>query len=199
MAKPKKFKREERKGKSRRDYVDKEEFYNELVLYRKQVNHAKENNLPEPQPSDRIGKMIMLIVNRVLTSHRFSGYTDLWKDEMRSEAIYSACRSIKNFDPEVSKNPFAYFTTAVYYVFYNVIKREKKEALLRLNHSREDKEDYVSTGADGFQYRVPEQVHTKIDGIGQDWEDDEMLEEPREKKKRKAKQKKGGQFHPSCY
>lgn len=37
----------------------------------------------------------------------------------------------RNFDPEKSKNPFAYFTQIVYYAFLRRIAREKKQLYLK--------------------------------------------------------------------
>ena len=34
---------------------------------------------------------------------------------------------IDNFDPNKSKNPFAYFTTIIYYAFLRRIQKEKKQ------------------------------------------------------------------------
>ena len=73
-----------------------------------------------------------------------------------------------NFDPEKSKNPFAYFTQMIYYAFLRRIEREKKQAFIKFklmeenddgtfskwfkenyfdkdsNKSEEDVEDYFS-------------------------------------------------------
>ena len=36
-----------------------------------------------------------------------------------------------NFDPEKSKNPFAYFTQIIYYAFIRRIQKEKKQQLVK--------------------------------------------------------------------
>lgn len=38
---------------------------------------------------------------------------------------------IKNFDPEKSKNPFAYFTQIIYYAFIRRIQKEKKQTYIK--------------------------------------------------------------------
>ena len=134
----------------------------ELVEYNRQRKEAEAKGLPEPRPSDKIGECIMLLVDRIIKSHRFNGYTDLWKDEMRSEGIYSACRSIKTFDTDKYDNPFAYFTTAVYYTFYGVIAKEKKNHSTAIRYNTQEHSDYTEIGADGFRYQVPEGVHDKL-------------------------------------
>lgn len=161
----KKYKREEKTEKTSRDYIDKDEFYTALVDYNKQLQNFRVNNYPkekEPVASDYIGKCFIQIVENLLRSHRFKGYTDLWKDEMRAEAIISCIKSLKNFDVEKTKNPFSYFTTVAYYTFYNVIKREKQFHQTALDSFVELHTDYTDIGADGFTYYIPDEIHNKL-------------------------------------
>lgn len=165
-----KYKREEKTKKGKNDYVDKERFYQALVEYKQQRIDAEEKGLPEPRPSDEIGLYIMKIVDRVIKSGRFNGYTDTWKDEMRAESIYSAVKSIKNFDVDKGKNPFAYFTTSTFYTCYNVIAKLKKNQQVSIDYNTETHNDYTNIGADGFYYDVPEIIHDNLvnRGIGYD-------------------------------
>lgn len=158
-----KYKRHEKKVKDERDYVDKDKFYAALVEYNQQIKEAEANYLPEPIPSDYIGQCIMMIVDRVIKSHRFKGYTDLWKDEMRSEALVSAVKSIKKFDVERFDNPFAYFTTIVYYNFYNTINKERKAHKVAMEHTREENLNYTEIGADGFTYHVSDVILERME------------------------------------
>jgi hypothetical protein len=50
---------------------------------------------------------------------------------MASEAIYLCLRYAKNFNPEISKNPFAYFTQIAWSGFIKIIKQEKKVSNLK--------------------------------------------------------------------
>ena len=38
---------------------------------------------------------------------------------------------MNNFNPEKSKNPFAYFTQIIYYAFIRRIQKEKKQSLVK--------------------------------------------------------------------
>ena len=42
-------------------------------------------------------------------------------------AVENCIQYIDNFDPEKSKNPFAYFTQIIYYAFLRRIQKEKKQ------------------------------------------------------------------------
>ena len=46
---------------------------------------------------------------------------------MICDGIENCLQYIDNFDPEKSKNPFAYFTQIIYYAFLRRIQKEKKQ------------------------------------------------------------------------
>ena len=46
---------------------------------------------------------------------------------MISDGIENCVQYIHNFDPEKSKNPFAYFTQVIHYAFLRRIQKEKKQ------------------------------------------------------------------------
>ena len=46
---------------------------------------------------------------------------------MISDGIENCVQYIHNFDPEKSKNPFAYFTQIIHYAFLRRIQREKRQ------------------------------------------------------------------------
>ena len=47
---------------------------------------------------------------------------------MISDGIENCLQYVKNFNPEKSKNPFAYFTQIIYYAFLRRIAKEKKQS-----------------------------------------------------------------------
>ena len=51
----------------------------------------------------------------------------MYKDDMICDGIENCIQYIDNFDPEKSKNPFAYFTQIVYYAFLRRIAKEKRQ------------------------------------------------------------------------
>jgi DNA-directed RNA polymerase specialized sigma24 family protein len=51
----------------------------------------------------------------------------MFKDDMICDGIENCVRYVHNFNPEKSKNPFAYFTQIIYYAFLRRIQQEKKQ------------------------------------------------------------------------
>jgi DNA-directed RNA polymerase specialized sigma24 family protein len=50
---------------------------------------------------------------------------------MISDGIENCIQYIKNFNPEKSSNPFAYFTQIIYYAFIRRIQKEKKQLYIK--------------------------------------------------------------------
>ena len=50
---------------------------------------------------------------------------------MISDGIENCLQYVKNFNPEKSHNPFAYFTQIIYYAFLRRITKEKKQTHVR--------------------------------------------------------------------
>ena len=98
------------------NYINNEEFYNRLVEWR----NSGEEKIP-----DDIALCLMKICNNLARNAKFSGYT--WKDEMIGDALYSCIRFVRNFDPEKSKNPFAFFSQIAYNSFAKRIGIENQK------------------------------------------------------------------------
>ena len=113
-------------------YVDNKVLYTEMIKYLGKLNSAKEQDLPKseyPRVSHYIGKAIYMIANKLATKPNFSGYS--YKDEMVSDGIENCLMYLHNFDPDKSKNPFAYFTTIIYYAFLRRIQKEQKQQYIK--------------------------------------------------------------------
>lgn len=115
--------------KPRTHYVDNKKLYTEMILYLNKLNDAKENDTKLPRVSEYVGKTIYLIATRLATKPNFAGYS--YKDEMISDGIENCLMYLHNFDPDKSKNPFAYFTTIIYYAFLRRIQREQKQQYIK--------------------------------------------------------------------
>ena len=50
---------------------------------------------------------------------------------MISDGIENSLMYIDNFDPEKSRNPFAYFTQIIYFAFVRRITKEKKQQKIK--------------------------------------------------------------------
>jgi hypothetical protein len=102
-------------------YVDNEKFLEDIVDYKKKIKYAKENMLEKPRVSEYIGKCIWLITENLARKPRFMNYSFI--DEMKSDAIENCFLYFDNFNPDISKNPFAYFTQIIYYAFHRRISK----------------------------------------------------------------------------
>ena len=69
----------------------------------------------------------------------FINYT--YRDEMIADGIENCLQYIHNFNPDKSKNPFAYFTQIIYYAFLRRIAKEKKQS--HVKHEMISKQEYV--------------------------------------------------------
>jgi hypothetical protein len=118
-----------KKPKARTHYVDNKKLYTEMIIYLNQLAEAKKQGSELPRVSEYIGKTIYLIANRLATKPNFAGYS--YKDEMISDGIENCLMYLHNFDPDKSKNPFAYFTTIIYYAFLRRIQREQKQQYIK--------------------------------------------------------------------
>lgn len=112
-------------GKTVTNYVDNDTFCNAIVAWNKSCKEAQEQGKKIPIMTDIIGIQIEKMAEGLSHRYNFRNYTYI--DEMKSDAIYMACRAIKNFDPEKSTNAFGYFTFVMWRAMTSRIKAEKKE------------------------------------------------------------------------
>ena len=106
-------------------YVNNKELLEALIVYRAKVAHAKENDLPKPRITNYLGECFLKIATHLSYKPNFVNY--MFRDDMISDGIENCVQYIHNFDPEKSKNPFAYFTQIIHYAFLRRIQKEKKQ------------------------------------------------------------------------
>jgi hypothetical protein len=109
---------------------------------------------------------------------------------MISDGIENAVMCVRNFDPEKSKNPFAYFTQVIYFAFIRRIQKEKKQLYVK----HKVVENSVMTGQ-----AVNASEHSDVGGaayidLNNDYMNNfvENYEASMEKKKKEKQQKKEG-------
>ena len=106
-------------------YVNNKELLQALIVYREKVAHAKENVLPKPRITNYLGECFLKIATHLSYKPNFVNY--MFRDDMISDGIENCVQYIHNFDPEKSRNPFAYFTQIIHYAFLRRIQKEKKQ------------------------------------------------------------------------
>ena len=110
-------------------YVDNKKFLAAIVERKVLLKEAEDEDDPKPQISNYLGECILKIANHLSYRPNFINYT--YKEEMISDGIENCLQYIDNFDPEKSKNPFAYFTQIIYYAFIRRIAKEKKQQKIK--------------------------------------------------------------------
>ena len=110
-------------------YIDNEEFLKEMIIYKREFDEAKSKNELPPMISEYLGECFMKIAQRLSFRPNFINYA--FKDDMISDGIENCVQYIKNFNPEKSSNPFAYFTQIIYYAFIRRIQKEKKQLYIK--------------------------------------------------------------------
>ena len=106
-------------------YVNNRELLEALIVYRAKVAHAKENDLAKPRITNYLGECFLKIATHLSYKPNFVNY--MFREDMISDGIENCVHYKHNFDPEKSKNPFAYFTQIIHYAFLRRIQKEKKQ------------------------------------------------------------------------
>ncbi len=110
-------------------YVNNKEFLQAMIDWKASVLEAEANDESRPQVTNYIGECFLKIANHLSYRPNFINYT--YREEMISDGIENCLQYIDNFDPEKSKNPFAYFTQIIYFAFVRRITREKKQSKIK--------------------------------------------------------------------
>ena len=125
--------------KQKPHYVDNKKFLQAMVEWRETwPNELKETI--KPPVSNYVGECFLKIATHLSCRPNFINYT--YRDEMISDGIENCLQYAQNFNPEKSKNPFAYFTQIIYYAFLRRIQKEKKQTHVR--NKIIEKSNYVS-------------------------------------------------------
>ena len=106
-------------------YVNNKEFLAAIVEYKEKVALAAEKGEAKPRITNYLGECFLKIATHLSFKPNFVNY--MFKDDMVCDGIENCVQYINNFNPEKSKNPFAYFTQIIYYSFLRRIQKEKKQ------------------------------------------------------------------------
>ena len=120
-------------------YVNNKDFLAAIVEYRMRVRKAAQKENPDitdeelknwsspnkPRITNYLGECFLKIATHLSYKPNFVNY--MFREDMICDGIENCLQYIDNFDPEKSKNPFAYFTQIIYYAFLRRIQKEKKQ------------------------------------------------------------------------
>ena len=148
-------------------YVNNKEFLEALVVFKAKCLAAKEAGEQRPQISNYIGECFLKIATHLSYKPNFVNY--MFREDMICDGIENCVQYIENFNPEKSKNPFAYFTQIIYYAFLRRIQKEKRQ--LEIKNKIIEKSGYNevfddSNKIDGDKYSdynsIKDAVHAKL-------------------------------------
>ena len=112
------------KKRQKHNYVDNKRFLAEMIEYRNSVLQAHDFGAERPRVPYYIGDCIMKIATHLSYKPNFINYT--FREEMVADGVENCLQYIDNFNPDKSRNPFAYFTQIIYFAFLRRIQKEKK-------------------------------------------------------------------------
>ena len=124
-------------------YVNNKQLLEALIVYRAKVATAKENDLPKPRITNYLGECFLKIATHLSYKPNFVNY--MFREDMISDGIENCVQYIHNFDPEKSRNPFAYFTQIIHYAFLRRIQKEKKQLEIKTKIIEKSGYDEVMT------------------------------------------------------
>ena len=117
------------KEKKKREYVNNGDFLKALEEFKSAKKQSKETNATPPRIPNYIGECFLKIAEGLSHRPNFINYT--YRDEMIADGVENCLMYFENFDPNKSKNPFAYFTQVIYFAFLRRIQKEKKQMYVK--------------------------------------------------------------------
>ena len=118
-----------RTRKKSEHYVDNKLFLQAMIEFKDKCAKAEKRKRKPPPFTNYIGECFLKIANHLSYRPNFINYT--FRDDMISDGIENCLQYLKNFNPDKSNNPFAYFTQIIYYAFIRRIQKEKKQSNIK--------------------------------------------------------------------
>ena len=155
------------KRKRSEHYVNNKEFLAALIRYQEDIEIARLQDKIKPVIPRYIGECFLKIANHLSFKPNFVNY--MFKEDMISDGIENCVQYIHNFNPEKSRNPFAYFTQIIHYAFLRRIQREKRQ--LEIKNKIIEKSGYTEVfnddnkidGSNFADYNsIKDAVHSKL-------------------------------------
>ena len=110
-------------------YVDNKLFLQAMIEFKDKCAKAEKRKRKPPPVTNYIGECFLKIANHLSYRPNFINYT--FSDDIISDGIENCLQYLKNFNPDKSNNPFAYFTQIIYYAFIRRIQKEKKQSNIK--------------------------------------------------------------------
>lgn len=163
--------------KKQKHYVNNADFLAALVEYKEKCTKARQSDKDDPPIPNYVGECFLKIAEHLSRKPNFVSYS--FRDEMIADGIENCIMYFRNFDPDKSKNPFAYFTQIIYFAFLRRITKEKKQLYVKYKATQQfglldEGEMYEDAEGNMKQFELYDNIAEFI----------ETFEEAKEKKKK---------------
>lgn len=115
------------------------------------------------QPTEEYGTCCMMIVENMLHSHSFRGYSQHLKEDMAGNAYLRCMKAVQTFDTNKTQNAFGYITRTVWTAFLQILKDHYKQ----VNIKKSLFEDILAKTDDEFTKNL------LLEWKKNEWKDDE--------------------------
>lgn len=115
------------------------------------------------QPTEEFGTCCMMIVENMLHSHSFRGYSQHLKEDMAGNAYLRCMKAVQTFDTKKTQNAFGYITRTIWTAFLQILKDHYKQ----VNIKKSLFEDILAKTDDEFTKNL------LLEWKKNEWKDDE--------------------------
>jgi hypothetical protein len=161
-------------------YINNPDFLKALTEYKEICKAAEAANKEVPPIPNYIGECWMKIAENLSHKPNFVNYPH--REDMIGDGIENCLMYFRNFNPERSKNPFAYFTQIIWYAFIRRITKEKKQLYKATEQfGILDEHDLLDIDGNAIQFQLYDNISEFI----------ETFEEAKRNKKKPVAKPKG--------
>ena len=110
-------------------YINNPDFLKALIEYRDACVLSSKEGREDPPIPNYIGECFFKIADHLSRKPNFVSYS--FREDMIGDGIENCLQYFRNFNPDKSTNPFAYFTQIIYFAFLRRIQKEKKQLYVK--------------------------------------------------------------------
>jgi len=163
--------------KPKKNYVNNVDFLDALAKHSIACDDANKHNETHPKIPMYIAECFMKIAEGLSHKPNFMNYT--YREEMISDGIENCLMYYRNFNPQKTQNPFAYFTQIIYYAFLRRIHKEKKYQYVKYKSAAQfgisDEYDLMEFGDTGVQFEIYDNLSAFIETFEQLMDDRKVV------------------------
>ena len=172
------------------NYINNSDFLKALTEYKEDSLKAQVEGKPVPRVPDYIGECFLKMAEHISRKPNFVSYS--FRDEMVADGVENSLRYFRNFDPEKSSNPFAYFSQTIFRAFWRRIAKEKKQLYAKYKLTEQAgilDEGSITTDQDGYMKQF--EIYSNITDFIVTFEESEKKKKKiiKENKKKKENEK----------